>query len=143
MAAACRMLGREYVMEGRVIHGQARGRALGMVTANLRPHPGVLLPKAGIYAVRAKVEGDPTWRTGVASLGVRPSFETAGEMLLEAHLFDYHGDLYGKGMEVSMVEWLREEQKFDCAALLAAQMQVDAQMARQALLSLDRGQSNG
>ncbi|HEY4136031.1 MAG TPA: bifunctional riboflavin kinase/FAD synthetase [Alphaproteobacteria bacterium] len=132
-AQAAKLLGRYWEIEGRVEHGDALGRTLGFPTANL-PLGDYQRPKAGIYAVRAGIdEGAQTvWRDGVASLGWRPTF--AGQDLrFEAHLFDFSGDLYGKHLRVALIEYLREERKFDGADALIVQMNKDAAEARAVL----------
>jgi riboflavin kinase/FMN adenylyltransferase len=88
-----------------------------------------LLPPFGVYAVRAEVGG--VWRAGVANLGVRPT--VAGEMappLLETHLFDWQGDLYGRDLEVRLEAFLRPERRFASVAELRAQIVLDAAAAR-------------
>ncbi|KAA9132544.1 bifunctional riboflavin kinase/FAD synthetase [Marinihelvus fidelis] len=124
---AAAALGRRYTLCGRVIRGRQLGRKLGYPTANVRPPRGGS-PLAGIYAVHARVAGGP-WRPGVASLGHRPAVG-GGEALLEVHLFDFDGDLYGQRLETRFVEWIREERNFDDLAALTAQMNNDEDRAR-------------
>ena len=95
-------------MSGEVIHGDSRGRELGFPTANIRLDPSCGL-KHGIYAVRVDVSG--ARYDGVASYGVRPMFESPTP-LLEAFLFDFDGDLYGRTVDVAFIGWIRHEQKF-------------------------------
>ncbi|MGA2779408.1 MAG: bifunctional riboflavin kinase/FAD synthetase [Steroidobacteraceae bacterium] len=129
--AAARLLGRPYRMLGRVVEGQRLGRTLGYPTANLRlgrRKP----PLSGILAVRAYgIEARPM--PGVASLGTRPTVGGV-EPLLEVHLFDYAGDLYGRMIEVEFVAKLRDEVKFDSLDALMLQMHEDAARARALLL---------
>ena len=129
-ATATHMLSRDYAIEGVVQKGDARGRELGYPTANL-----VLgdyqRPKYGIYAVRVTLE-DGSEHPGVASLGVRPTFEPPQE-LLEAHLFDTDRDLYGQRIEVALHAFIREERKFDSVAQLVDQMHNDEADARRLL----------
>ncbi|HKT71417.1 MAG TPA: bifunctional riboflavin kinase/FAD synthetase [Steroidobacteraceae bacterium] len=125
---ARRWLGRPYSMTGRVIRGQQLGRQLGFPTANLRTGRR-RVPLAGIFAVR--VHGaKPVPVPGVASLGTRPTV-AGGEMLLEAHLFDFAGDLYGREIEVEFVAKLREEERFADLDAMVEQMHRDAALARQ------------
>jgi riboflavin kinase/FMN adenylyltransferase len=125
--AATRMLSRPYAIEGVVQRGDARGRELGYPTANL--HLGdYLRPKYGIYAVRVTLD-DGSEHPGVASLGVRPTFQPPQE-LLEAHLFDFDGDLYGRTIEVALHAYIREEKKFDDVQALVAQMREDEAAAQ-------------
>jgi riboflavin kinase/FMN adenylyltransferase len=130
IGAATRMLSRDYAIEGVVQRGDARGRELGYPTANLSLGD-YQRPKYGIYAVRVRLE-DGSEHPGVASLGVRPTFEPPQE-LLEAHLFDFDGDLYGRKVEVALHAFIREERKFDGIEPLITQMKDDEAQARQLL----------
>ncbi|HEV8017437.1 MAG TPA: bifunctional riboflavin kinase/FAD synthetase [Steroidobacteraceae bacterium] len=127
---ARRWLGRPWSMRGRVIRGLHLGADLGFPTANL-PLERRRSPVAGIFAVRVRgAAGAPL--AGVASLGTRPT--VAGTVaLLEAHIFDFDADLYGREIEVEFVAKLREEERFDTLAALSAQMRRDAAQARQIL----------
>ena len=127
---ATRLLSRPFAIQGEVIHGDKRGRALGWPTANLELG-NYLRPKYGIYAVRVHLDDDSEY-AGVASLGVRPTFDPPRE-LLEAVLFDYDGDLYGRTIEVALHHYLRPELKFDGVEPLKAQMDADAAEARRLL----------
>jgi riboflavin kinase / FMN adenylyltransferase len=123
-----RLLGRPYSMVGRVVLGQQLGRDLGFPTANLRLGR-KRTPLQGIFAVRVHgIEGLPD-APGVASLGTRPT--VGGTVpLLEAHVFDYSGDLYGREIEVEFVSKLREELCFASLDELVVQMNEDAAQAR-------------
>lgn len=128
--AATELLGRPYTMSGRVVHGQKLGRQLGYPTANLALRWG-RTPIQGIFAVRVAGAGLKHW-PAVASLGTRPT--VAGvEPLLEVHLFDFDGDLYGQRLEVEFVAKIRDEAKFDSLDALIVQMHRDAADARAAL----------
>jgi riboflavin kinase/FMN adenylyltransferase len=127
---ATKMLTRPFAIQGTVIHGDKRGRELGWPTANLELG-NYLRPEYGIYAVRVTLN-DGSEHTGVASLGVRPTFDPPKE-LLEAALFDFDGDLYKQMIEVSLHEYLRPEMKFDGLDALKAQMDEDAEQARRLL----------
>lgn len=128
---ATRLLSRPLAIEGEVIHGDKRGRELGWPTANLELG-NYLRPKYGIYAVRVHLDDDSE-HAGVASIGVRPTFDPPRE-LLEAVLFDFDGDLYGRTIEVALHHYLRPEMKFDSVEALKAQMDKDAEEARRLLL---------
>lgn len=128
--AATRMLTRPFAVEGIVIHGDKRGRELGWPTANMELG-NYLRPKYGIYAVRIRLD-DGSEHAGVASLGVRPTFDPPTE-LLEATLFDFDGDLYGRTVEVALHHYIRPEAKFDDVEALKAQMDKDAEEARRLL----------
>jgi riboflavin kinase / FMN adenylyltransferase len=135
-AGAQRLLGRAYRMMGRVVHGRELGRTLGFPTANLRlmrRKP----PVNGVLAVRVfGIEQQPM--RAVASLGTRPTVGGV-EMLLEVHIFDFAGDLYGRELEVEFVAKLRDEVNFDSLDALVAQMQVDAAQARSVLSKVISG----
>ena len=128
--AATQLLSRPFAIEGEVIHGDKRGRSLGWPTANLELG-NYLRPAYGIYAVRVRLDDDREF-TGVASLGVRPTFDPPKE-LLEAVLFDFDGDLYGRTIEVALHAYLRGEAKFDSVEALKVQMDADAAQAREML----------
>lgn len=130
---ATHMLSRDFAIEGVIERGDARGRELGYPTANLGLGD-YQRPKYGIYAVRVTL-ADGSEHPGVASLGVRPTFEPPKE-LLEAHLFDFDRDLYGQKIEVALHAYIREEKKFDGIAPLIAYMRDDEAKARH-LLALD------
>lgn len=131
LAQAARLLGRRYCMGGRVIHGLNIGAAkLGYPTANI-PLKGRVSPLDGIFAVRVHgVEEQPL--AGVASIGYRPTVGGT-EKILEAHIFDFSGDLYGRFLEVEPVAKLRDEVHFQNLGELRAQMDRDADQARQLL----------
>jgi riboflavin kinase/FMN adenylyltransferase len=129
-ATATHLLSRDFAIEGVVQRGDARGRELGYPTANM------LLgdyqrPRYGIYAVRVTLDDDSE-HTGVASLGVRPTFDPPTE-LLEAHLLDFDGDLYGRRIEVALHAFIRDERKFDGVEALVAEMRNDEAAARRLL----------
>lgn len=129
---ASRLLGRPYRMQGRVIRGRQLGRKLGYPTANM-PLTVSPSPLMGVFAVRARYcNGD--WRDGVANLGTRPAVG-GKEFLVEVHLFDFDGDLYGRRMEVEYVKKLRNEEHFEDIDDLVMQMREDEQLARECLAS--------
>jgi riboflavin kinase/FMN adenylyltransferase len=128
--AAARLLGRRFAIGGHVVRGAQLGRKLGYPTANLRLGSRVS-PIGGVFAVRvAGVRAQPM--PGVASLGTRPTVD-GREVLLEAHLFDFDGDLYGKRIEVEFVHKLRDEEKFDNLDAMVRQIDRDAVVARDVL----------
>jgi riboflavin kinase/FMN adenylyltransferase len=136
--AAARGLGRDYLVEGIVAPGRQLGRELGVPTANLALEPTNRLAH-GVYAVRARVGAKV--HDGVASFGVRPTVEGGGAPLLEVHLFDFAGDLYGQSMEVAFVARLRGEQKFASLDALKGAMARDMTQARVALAARKFGDS--
>ncbi|MEO8809470.1 MAG: bifunctional riboflavin kinase/FAD synthetase, partial [Rhodanobacter sp.] len=120
-AGAEPLLGRPFVIDGKVEYGNQLGRKLGFPTANIHLHKRAS-PVQGIFAVRVGLgESSCSW-PGVASLGVRPTVNQVSQPLLEVHLFDFEGDLYGQRMAVEFVAKLRDEQKFDGLEPLKAQM---------------------
>ena len=129
-ATATHLLSRDFAIAGIVQRGDARGRELGYPTANLALGD-YLRPRYGIYAVRVRLE-DGSEHPGVASLGVRPTFDPPQE-LLEAFLFDFDGDLYGRKIEVALHAFIREERKFDSVNALVAEMREDESKARELL----------
>jgi riboflavin kinase/FMN adenylyltransferase len=130
-AHAARLLGRPFTIGGHVVRGQRLGHSLGYPTANIRLGKRVS-PVTGIFAVRVHGVADEPL-SGVASLGVRPTIAGGGEPLLEVHLFDFDGDLYGKRIEVEFVAKLRDEEKFADLDALRTQMDRDAARAREIL----------
>ncbi len=128
LAGAARLLGRDYSMSGRVAHGEKLGRALGFPTANivLRREP----PLAGVFAVEAELEETHAVLRGVASVGRRPTVKENAAPLLEVHLFDWRGDLYGRHLRVKFLQKLREEEKYDGLDALRAAIARDAAQAR-------------
>ena len=128
LAGAARLLGREYTMSGRVAHGEKLGRTLGFPTANivLRRRP----PLAGIFVVEAELEETHAVLRGVASVGRRPTVRDNAPPLLEVHLFDWNGDLYGRHLRVKFLHKLRDEQKYGGLDALRAAIARDADDAR-------------
>lgn len=124
---ASRMLGRPYSITGEVVAGRKLGRTLGFPTANISvgEHQ---LPPPGVWVVRVTLE-DGEMFPGVANLGTRPTVD-GGEILLESHLFDFTGDLYGKTIDVAFFYHLRDERKFNGMEELRAQIALDAAAAR-------------
>jgi riboflavin kinase/FMN adenylyltransferase len=129
--SAGRLLGRRYAISGRVVRGRQLGRTLGFPTANLR-FGGKVPPLSGIYATFVHGVGASP-RPAVSSFGTRPTVDGV-EPLLEAHLFDFDGDLYGRRIEVEFVAKLRDEEKFPDLPALVAQMHRDAAQARHLLI---------
>ena len=127
---ATTLLGRPYRMSGKIVAGEKLGRKLGYPTANvdLRRRQSAVI---GIFAVRVHgLDGGP--RDAVASVGSRPTFN-GSKPLLEVHVFDFDGDIYGRYIHVDFIARLRDQQKFDSADELVAQMHVDADNARSIL----------
>ena len=127
--AAARLLGRPFEIEAVVETGDRLGRQLGFPTANLRLGE-TLKPAFGIYAAQALIDG--RWRDAAASLGIRPTVADRG-VLLEVHVLDFSGDLYGKPLRVRLIDYLRPEAKFADLDALKRQIAEDCRLARQRL----------
>jgi riboflavin kinase/FMN adenylyltransferase len=128
MDEAASLLTRPWAIEGLVLPGAARGRTIGFPTANLSLGA-YARPRLGVYAAQVDV-GDGARRQAVANVGVKPTLGGASEPLLEAHLFDYEGDLYGRRIEVGLIRFLRAERKFPDFAALQRQIAEDAAAAK-------------
>jgi len=128
------LLGHFWEIEGRVRSGDQRGRLLGFPTANLHLHAQALRPSLGVYAVQVGLEesGGLRWYPGVSNIGTRPTFDGKG-VVLEAHLFDFDADIYGRIARVAFVEHLRGERKFDGIEALKTQIAIDSLAAREIL----------
>lgn len=131
LGRAERMLGRPWDIDGVVVHGAERGRAIGVPTANIDPEVELAIAP-GIYAVTLSVEGGPAM-PAVASLGTNPTFVEAGRLVLEVHVLDWDGEIYDRRVRTTFVARLRDELKFDSVAALVAQIQRDIASARAAL----------
>ncbi|MFC3674220.1 bifunctional riboflavin kinase/FAD synthetase [Ferrovibrio xuzhouensis] len=129
IAEASRILGRPWEIVGAVEHGDKRGRELGYPTANVALTD-FQVPKFGIYAVRCEVDGEG--HDGVASLGIRPTFDQT-DVKLEVYLFDFAGDLYGREMRVEFRAFIRPEEKFAGVDALKAKIAEDCDAARRLL----------
>jgi len=125
---AAEFLGRRFEVSGRVMHGQKRGRELGYPTANIRVK-NRKTPIKGVFAVTITVESGLVYE-GVANVGTRPSIEDVTAVLLEAHLFDFSGNLYGQRVTVTFYKKLRQEKKFDSLEHLKKQISEDAEQAK-------------
>jgi riboflavin kinase/FMN adenylyltransferase len=137
LAGAARLLGRPYMMSGRVAHGERLGRKLGFPTANivLRRTP----PLTGIFVVEAELEETHARLAGVASVGRRPTVRVDAPPLLEVHLLDFEGEIYGRHLRVKFLEKLRDEQKYDGLEALAAAIAADAARARKHFMKSTHG----
>ncbi len=133
VAVANKMLGRPYSLEGTVIRGDGRGRLLGYPTANLRlVDERLLIPRFGVYVVEAQVEDNKF--VGLASIGVRPTFEDGGKVIVEVWISNFDRDIYGKLVKVSFIHRLRDELKFESPDQLVAQMDQDKRMMNEFLV---------
>jgi riboflavin kinase/FMN adenylyltransferase len=127
---AADLLGRPHSVRGRIVHGDKRGRRLGYPTINVATPPDRLLPRDGIYATWVGLGSER--RPAATSLGVRPTFG-GGDRVLESFILDLSADFYGEDVEVTFVERLRDELRFESAEALIAQIAKDVEATRQAL----------
>ena len=131
---AAQLLGAPWEIDGRVDHGDKRGRTIGFPTANIAM-TGYLRPRAGVYAIRAGIEaeepgrGEISWHDGVANIGDRPTVGGT-DFRLEAHLFDFSGDIYDRRVRVQIIDWVRPEMKFSGLPALKEQIARDSDTAR-------------
>jgi riboflavin kinase/FMN adenylyltransferase len=124
VARAQEFLGRPYTLDGTVVRGDMRGRALGFPTANIRPDsPKKLIPKNGIYFVGVRLDGQ--WYSGIASIGVRPTFGSHGDRIVEVYILEFDKEIYGSDLRVVLHKRLRDEIKFESADQLIQQMNRD------------------
>ncbi|MBL6761423.1 MAG: bifunctional riboflavin kinase/FAD synthetase [PS1 clade bacterium] len=131
---AAALMGHAFAIEAAVQQGDQRGRTIGFATANM-PLDDYVLPKFGVYAVRAEIlDGGFAGAVlnGVANLGMRPTVGT-DKPRLESHFFDFEGDLYGANLRVSLLHFIRAEQKFDGLDALQSQIAKDSDQAREML----------
>ena len=117
------LLGWDWEIRGVVVHGNKRGREIGYPTANVELGE-TIHPSYGVYATRVLIEGENKWRHAATNIGIRPMFEVKTG-LVEAHLLDYTGDLYGEIIRVQPVQKIRDEMKFNTLDELIVQMSED------------------
>ncbi|PTL32274.1 riboflavin biosynthesis protein RibF [Prevotella sp. oral taxon 376] len=128
---ANRFLGYPYTLMGKVTGGHQEGRKLGFPTANLNlANHAQLVPAPGVYAVRAQLKQSTVWHRGMMNIGTRPTFGGT-ETTLETHILDFRGNIYGQILQVSFVQRIREERKFDTPSALKAQLEKDKQQIEQ------------
>lgn len=131
IATANTMLGRNVVISGQVVHGDERGRTIGFPTANVDIPEGFVVPADGVYAARCMTEAGHQFACAV-NIGKRPTFYgSADRSLVECHLLDFSGDLYGQSLAVEFVERLRDEQRFEGLDALTAQLRTDVERTRE------------
>lgn len=138
---AAQLLGRYPSLAGEVVRGSQRGHCLGFPTANLEVRKERVVPADGIYAVYARL-GKERYQ-GVANVGVRPSFEIGGQPIVEVHILDFEGEIYGCDLVVEFVERLRDERRFADVGELRAQIERDIAQARHILAEEKRVTSDG
>ena len=130
---AAEFLGGPFLFEGEVVHGDKRGRELGMPTANLVPDDAYVCPGHGVYAATAYLTSSPGQPAegipAAVNVGVRPTFATGRGLLVEAHLIGFEGDIYGETLRLAFLERLRGEKRFDSVDALVRQMNADVEQA--------------
>jgi riboflavin kinase/FMN adenylyltransferase len=124
------LLGRPYILYGRVVHGESRGRELGYPTANIRPHYEVI-PSDGVYVGQIGMKGK-NWN-GLLNIGTQPTFHKRGARTIEAYIFDFHQRIYGRDIKVSFLEKIRDEFAFKSLKALKTQVRKDITKARKIL----------
>ena len=131
--AASRLLGRDFSYAGTVVHGDKRGRQIGVPTANIIPEPRRCLPKNGVYVTVSSTEDGRTFPS-ITNVGVKPTVSGANPVLsLETHLLDFEGDLYGNHLTVEFRDRVRDEKRFPSVEALTLQIQEDILFARSRL----------
>ena len=129
LRCSTQLLGRPYSLIGNVIHGEGRGREIGFPTANIDTQNQVCPPN-GVYAIRAQLEG--RWLDGVLNIGVRPTFNGT-TVQMECHFFDFNETIYGKPVEIFLIEKIRSERKFPNPEVLIQQIRCDVVAATKIL----------
>lgn len=128
---AAKFLQRPYRLNGTVIHGDKRGKAIGFPTANIKPeHSNKIIPQNGVYAVKVRINGD--WYNGMMNIGIRPTFD-GDVQTLEVHLFEFDEEIYGKEIQVRFFSRIRDEKKFDGKEELIAQLREDEKRSKELL----------
>lgn len=131
---AAQLLTYPYTLQGHVVSGHRIGRTIGFPTANIEvDNPQKIVPANGVYAVRIKVNGEKSY-SGMVNIGKRPTVHTDGATCIEAHLFDFSGNLYGQSIEIRFIAHLRSERKMNGLEELTAQLQKDKEHAISILL---------
>lgn len=142
IAEANQLLGYPYFLEGTVIEGKRMGRTLGYPTANLQiAEEDKLIPANGVYVVRVRLQNNPdpknfTIHGGMMNIGIRPTVDGTSRVI-EVHLFDWSGTLYGQSIQVELLEFIRDERKFNSPDELREQIGKDEQTARKFLVGVD------
>ncbi|SDG99370.1 riboflavin kinase / FMN adenylyltransferase [Alteribacillus persepolensis] len=132
-----RLLGRLYRVKGMIVKGEQRGRTIGFPTANVKMTDSYLLPAVGVYAVQIHIAG--TWYNGVCNVGYKPTFhdDKTAEPVIEVHIFDFAGNVYGEKVTVVWHDYIRGEKKFASADELVKQIELDKQTAARILSSAE------
>ncbi len=129
MKEASELLGYPYVIEGKIVHGNAKGTGIGFPTANILSDKEFLLPARGVYA--GQVEVDDHKHAAMINIGYNPTFNKRRLLSVEAHLLDFSGNIYGKEVSVSFMDKLRDEKKFSSIEELVEQLNKDVESTRE------------
>ena len=128
IALANSYLGDPFTLEGVVVHGDKRGRELSYPTANIElQNKHKIIPKQGVYLIQSDIDNQVVY--GMMNIGTKPTFDTTNPSI-EVHFFDWNGDLYDQTLQVKLLKWIREEQKFDSVEELQAQIHADERYCR-------------
>lgn len=128
IALANRYLGDPFTLEGVVVHGDKRGRELSYPTANIElQNKHKIIPKQGVYLIQSDIDNQVVY--GMMNIGTKPTFDTTNPSI-EVHFFDWNGDLYDQTLQVKLLKWIRDEQKFDSVEELQAQIHADERYCR-------------
>ena len=128
IALANSYLGDPFTLEGVVVHGDKRGRELSYPTANIElQNKHKIIPKQGVYLIQSELDNRVVY--GMMNIGTKPTFDTTNPSI-EVHFFDWNGDLYDQTLQVKLLKWIREEQKFDSVEELQAQIHADERYCR-------------
>ncbi len=134
VVGANQLLGKNFSIQGHVVSGRKLARQLGFATANIMAKPHIIKPKFGVYKVRLKIEnrgaGNNTTQNGIMNFGIKPTIGGTFEPLYEIHIFDFNQDIYGKKISVELLDFLREEKKFDSLENLKQQIIMDVKTAK-------------
>jgi len=133
--AASHLLGRPHRLTGTVVHGAGRGKSIGIPTANISFPPEAAVPYRGVYAARVLIS-NIVMANAVVNIGIRPTFDGAGDQIVEAHLLNFSSDLYAQKISLDFISRLRDEQKFENVESLVHQIGKDKQTAVDVFASL-------
>lgn len=124
------MLGRPYTLTSKIVKGNGIGHTIGFPTANMEMPGGVAFPKPGVYEATVRIEGEKEWRKAMVNIGNRPTVGGGGENIMETHIIDWDGDLYGKDVTVGFLSRIRDEKKFDSIDELRKQLEQDMDLCK-------------
>lgn len=132
VSEAAEMLGRHFSLSGFVVEGNKLGRTIGFPTANLTAQPDIIIPAKGVYATKA-ILPDGKIYGAMVNIGVRPTIRRGNSQTIEAHIFDWEGDLYGNSIKLLFIDRLRDEEQFNSIDALRRQLELDKEATLQKL----------